>query len=508
DFHGTARYISAVPPDVFEPSNLPKQGARVGTAGQDSVKEEEHAREVAFADMKARDVANSEGADPGLVEEMEQAQRRARGEEGGSKANEPVLRQWGEEGARELQSLKRKFLLPFAAERHHPGSAETVLVAWQSPELQSGQIQVPAEYVKDVKQPLCATLEHILAQVVDYVENHFPLELLSTRRDPCLFHAIRECLQSSEFVRLTGLLAHFVYWNAFAHLHAPERQLTASTRQSLVLTAQELWSRASEPARTKLGRKKLSCGPTDSPAGMCFVIPVFLLVLKRGVEELRRKAPQSVADAIEVAVARDREKAEEAQLRKIKAMEDGQRRVAPNDRLVARAIFDVFAAPDKAHKTSLMKTRDCVRNLAYKDTSHCKYQFPYQKGTRIWTNCKEHQPQGIYCKESPCEVQAELGHHQIDCTEGAWQIQRVDKSGDDVVCINFIRCRKACAMMFMMRRHTRRLRQLYGLQGGLLVDNLLPASSGSKQSSREADTGSFIQCYKTSPTEDVNRTGL
>ncbi|CAE8662778.1 unnamed protein product, partial [Polarella glacialis] len=25
DFHGTARYISAVPPDVFEPSNLPKQ---------------------------------------------------------------------------------------------------------------------------------------------------------------------------------------------------------------------------------------------------------------------------------------------------------------------------------------------------------------------------------------------------------------------------------------------------------------------------------------------------
>ncbi|CAE8588363.1 unnamed protein product, partial [Polarella glacialis] len=235
---------------------------------------------------KARDVANSEGADPGLVEEMEQAQRRARGEEGGSKANEPVLRQWGEEGARELQSLKRKFLLPFAAERHHPGSAETVLVAWQSPELQSGQIQVPAEYVKDVKQPLCATLEHILAQVVDYVENHFPLELLSTRRDPCLFHAIRECLQSSEFVRLTGLLAHFVYWNAFAHLHAPERQLTASTRQSLVLTAQELWSRASEPARTKLGRKKLSCGPTDSPAGMCFVIPVFLLVLKRGVEEV------------------------------------------------------------------------------------------------------------------------------------------------------------------------------------------------------------------------------
>jgi hypothetical protein len=76
-----------------------------------------------------------------------------------------------------------------------------------------------------------------------------------------------------------------LYWHIFGHLHKPERRLPNQTRQSLVLTVQELWSQLVEPARTKLGRRGELLA-RDSPAGISFVLPVFIVAIKRGVEHI------------------------------------------------------------------------------------------------------------------------------------------------------------------------------------------------------------------------------
>jgi hypothetical protein len=154
------------------------------------------------------------------------------------------------------------------------------MVPWQSPELlAASQIQVPQEHLTELGQHLNVTTQEILEEIQSYAEKSFPLELLTARRDPWLFAGIRERLESADFVRLIGLSAHLLYWTVFGHLHPPDKQLAESSRQSLVLTMQELWSRACESAGHKMGRK------ADSSARE-FVIPVFMLMLKRSIEKV------------------------------------------------------------------------------------------------------------------------------------------------------------------------------------------------------------------------------
>jgi len=159
-------------------------------------------------------------------------------------------------------------------------------VPWQTEQLRTAvHIVVPADLLPVILKPIEVTLDYIFAEGVNYVENQLPLELLTTRLDPWLFAAIRERLSSPEAIRLAGLLSHLLYWTVFGHLHAPSRQLQEHTQQSLLLSIQELWSRLVEPARARLGRRGELLA-RDSPAGMCFVLPVFLLALKRGVEDV------------------------------------------------------------------------------------------------------------------------------------------------------------------------------------------------------------------------------
>ena len=237
-------------------------------------------------------------------------QSHARGEEGPVHRRE-VLRQWGNEGFQELESLKkklrsrvgnlcnslfgvveslyktprstlefpyvtgqlRKFILPFACSRGEKGSG---IVSWQSPELLA-EIEVPAEWVAELRKPLRVSVEQLQVEVTDYAENGFPLELLSTRRDPFFFDDVRRLLCSPELARLIGLAAHLVYWNTFAHLHAPQQTLPEATRQSLVLTMQEAWTKLEELARNKLRK-------ADARAREFFV-PVCLLFIKWGIEK-------------------------------------------------------------------------------------------------------------------------------------------------------------------------------------------------------------------------------
>ncbi|CAE7788955.1 MCAT [Symbiodinium sp. CCMP2456] len=256
--------ITAVPPDTSGLYEKAKKGTGSFLAQKKYTQEERFL--LAFSAMSLRDQENSRGADPDFTQELETMQSHARGEEGPVHRPE-VLRQWGNEGFKELEQLKRKFILPFACSRGARGTT-----AWQSPGLLS-QIQVPAELVAEVQKPLQVSLEQLQVEVDEYAENDFPLELLSTRRDPLFFDGVRKVLFS--LTRLIGLCAHLLYWNAFAHLHS--FPLPDSTRQSLVLTIQEAWSKLDELAKNKLSK-------ADAHAREFFV-PVFLLFLKWGIEK-------------------------------------------------------------------------------------------------------------------------------------------------------------------------------------------------------------------------------
>ncbi|CAE7780991.1 MCAT [Symbiodinium pilosum] len=262
--------MNALPPDTAGIYEKAKKGTGSFLAQKKYTQEERFL--LAFSEMTVRDQENSHGADCSLTEDLETLQSQARGEEGPVHKRE-VLRQWGKEGFEELELLKRKFILPFACSRGSNGT-----ISWQSPELlKANRVQVPAELVPELRKPLRISVEQLQLEAADYAENAFPLELLSTRRDPLFFDDVRQLLCSHEISRLIGLCAHLPYWNTFAHLHPPQRRLPETTRQSLVLTMQESWSRLEELARSRLCK-------ADARAREFFV-PVFLLFLKWGIEK-------------------------------------------------------------------------------------------------------------------------------------------------------------------------------------------------------------------------------
>merc|ERR1719498_1875874 len=97
------------------------------------------------------------------------------------------------------------------------------------------ELKVPEEHVEDALEPVCVTFEAIHTEQMKYIHDRLPLELLTTRKDPWLFAALRERLGSPEAVRLMGLLAHFLYWFVLGHLHPAGRRLPQMTSQSLML---------------------------------------------------------------------------------------------------------------------------------------------------------------------------------------------------------------------------------------------------------------------------------
>jgi len=270
-----------LPPDSVTHSILgarrPATSKRPGT-GSDS-------EQAALVAMQMKDLLASQSSNASLTHELEGLRQHARGD-----SNTPVdvpFIHWGEEGRQELNSLKRRFILPFAAEKRPRGNHGPVeIVPWQSLDLQANSnIDVSEELRDDMSRPVEMTLSIIQAEAIDYVGQRFPLELLTTRVDPWLFVAIRERLRCPEAIRLTGLLAHLFYWRCFAYLHHSSERLPAKTHQSLVLTIQELWSRLIEPARERLGRRGELLSK-DAPSGITFVTAAFLLAIKRGTEHV------------------------------------------------------------------------------------------------------------------------------------------------------------------------------------------------------------------------------
>lgn len=226
----------------------------------------------------------SKRASPVLTKEYEKAYRSVVGDDDVC----PFLEY--QQRIQELELLKQKFILPFACERPSPtGQNGTVLIPWQAPELQAGvNVTVPEEFVPLAQQLIAVKIQAIAEENQDYIKHRFPLKALTTRADDELFEAIRQILVSDESVRLIGLLAHLFYWDIFAHLHPVEKRIPDNTRQSLLLNVQDVWSKLQEPARKSLGRKGEILSK-DGPSGVSFVLPCFILALKRGVDHIFRR---------------------------------------------------------------------------------------------------------------------------------------------------------------------------------------------------------------------------
>lgn len=160
----------------------------------------------------------------------------------------------------ELGDLRR-FILPFACER-----ADATVVPWQSLEV---GFPVASDFA-ELLEPITTSLEEIQADTESYVRR-LPLELLTTRGSPEFFAAVRAQAAGADLARLTGLLAHWLYWTLCGPLHKPAQRLPDSSMQSLLVTIQESWEALTSEHR-------------GSPIGVSFVLPVLLLVMKRGVE--------------------------------------------------------------------------------------------------------------------------------------------------------------------------------------------------------------------------------
>jgi len=288
EWFGRATYVSVKPPEfsgVADHFDLEAQSKAKAQAG------ERHMKVHGFASMQAQDWINSgknedfQGHET-MTEELEKIRVKVRSdledESGKADVFGRLLKKKGRQDADEIElsNLKAKYLLPYACERIDSQN----LLPWQSPEVRlRPHIHVHEDFLADAKKPILLSVAQMEEECFAYAVTRFPVELLTTRADVELFAAIREQLVTEESVRLIGLLAHYLYWIVLEHIHEPSQRLPDQSKQSMVLTIQELWSLIQAPARQRLGRRGELLSK-DGPAGISFVIPAFMLALKRGVE--------------------------------------------------------------------------------------------------------------------------------------------------------------------------------------------------------------------------------
>ena len=67
-------------------------------------------------------------------------------------------------------------------------------------------------------------------------------------------------------------------------------------------------------------------------------------------------------------------------------------------------------------QTGLLKDREVVKGIPFKDVSYCRYGYPYRKHTRIWTE-SAWEPRSVCCKASPCERMVD-GKHPMSAQRG------------------------------------------------------------------------------------------
>ena len=79
-------------------------------------------------------------------------------------------------------------------------------------------------------------------------------------------------------------------------------------------------------------------------------------------------------------------------------------------------------------QTGLLKDREVVRVIPYKDVSYCSYGYLYRKYTRLWTNSEKWVPRPLCCKANPCD-RVKDGRHPMSA-----QRRPSKGTGDHDVC--------------------------------------------------------------------------
>ena len=63
-------------------------------------------------------------------------------------------------------------------------------------------------------------------------------------------------------------------------------------------------------------------------------------------------------------------------------------------------------------QTGLLKTRDVVRGLPYKDVDYCTYGRKFRKRTRLWTNCVQWRSRPL-CDKKTCHAVVNGSHTHV-----------------------------------------------------------------------------------------------
>ena len=62
-------------------------------------------------------------------------------------------------------------------------------------------------------------------------------------------------------------------------------------------------------------------------------------------------------------------------------------------------------------QSGLLKKQPCVQGIPFEDVSHCKYDMPYRKLTRIWTDLGDDWFPKPTCLVENCSHKAHFGCH-------------------------------------------------------------------------------------------------
>mmetsp|Transcript_65395 Transcript_65395/g.121932 ORF Transcript_65395/g.121932 Transcript_65395/m.121932 type:complete len:501 (-) Transcript_65395:13-1515(-) len=172
--------------------------------------------------------------------------------------------------ASEVTKLKAKFIFPFACEIAPPRPGGVRIAPW--PPSGSMDMHLPEKFLSEVTEPVAVSLGEVQKLLVNWVDEHMPIEMLTLRTEPEVFQRLRGALKAPEVARLVGMVTHLLYWLTFGSLRRdPAERLPEATIRRLQQAVTGIWS-------------DLETCHRATSLGVSLALPCMLLAVKRGVE--------------------------------------------------------------------------------------------------------------------------------------------------------------------------------------------------------------------------------